>query len=117
MKVKKISTHPEEIIVDLVLCPKTKLYLQSLYCHRCGYFESDEKSSINCDYKNPYNDGSDPYKDGLIKLISEIKYNKEKSVDQLENINQKDPTDLSLNLFKNELSREIKKRKNYLLSS
>jgi hypothetical protein len=114
MKVKKISIHPEKIIIDLILCPKTKLYLQSLYCHRCGYFRSDEENNINCNYKKPLVDTSDNQKDVLITLFSEIRKKKEKSFRQLENEEKKDEINLNLEALKTELNREIKKRKNFI---
>lgn len=116
MKVKKISAHPEKIIIDLVLCPKTNLYLQSLYCHRCGYFKSDEEININCNYKKTLIGNGDNHKDALIKLFSEIKEKKEKSPQQLENKNEKVEIKSNLEVFKTELNREIEKRKNFILS-
>ncbi|GAH14304.1 unnamed protein product, partial [marine sediment metagenome] len=32
MKVNKIPIRPDKIGIDLVLCPKTNLYLQDLFC-------------------------------------------------------------------------------------
>jgi len=106
--------YPEKIIIDLVLCPKTKLYLQSLYCHRCGYFKSDEENNINCNYRKPLIDIPDHHKDILIKLFSEINKNKRNSFQQLENEDKKDEINLNTEVFKTELNREIKKRKNFI---
>ncbi|MFX1420302.1 MAG: hypothetical protein ACFE9N_15435 [Promethearchaeota archaeon] len=115
MKVKKISIHPEKIIIDLVLCPKTKLYLQSLYCHRCGYFKSDEENNIDCNYKKPQIENSDHPKDVLIKLFSEIKKKNGDSSQQLENIDKKDEIKFNLEVLKTALNREIKKKKNFII--
>jgi len=53
MKVKKISINLEKIIIDIVLCPKRNLYLQSLYCRRCTFYISVDKNYVNCNYKKP----------------------------------------------------------------
>ncbi|UCC19140.1 MAG: hypothetical protein JSV62_13720, partial [Promethearchaeota archaeon] len=92
-----------------------KLYLQSLYCHRCGYFKSDAENIINCNYKKPKIEDSDPHKDVLIKLFSEIKKKSGKSSQQLENMDKKDEIKFNLEVLKTELNKEIDKRKNYII--
>ncbi|MHA1193895.1 MAG: hypothetical protein ACTSP9_16675 [Promethearchaeota archaeon] len=71
MKVKKKSLKLRKIIIDIVLCPKTSLYLQNFYCHKCAYFISDVKNHISCSYKKPQN--ANQKKEELIKIFSKIK--------------------------------------------
>ena len=110
MKVKKISITPEKIIVDIVLCPKTNLYLQNLYCHRCGYFKSDEDANIRCHYKKPKLNISDHQKDELIKIFSEIKNKKEDLSQQLEE-KEKIESTINTEMLREELLRALKKKK------
>jgi len=70
MNVKKILIRPDKIGIDLVLCPKTNLYLQDLFCRRCGYFESDNEKFIQCNFTGHRYGKSDPMKDKLIKDLS-----------------------------------------------
>ena len=109
MKVKKISLNIKEVIIDLVLCPKTKLYLQSLYCHRCGYFNFDDKTSINCEYRKPTGNDTDHQRDELIKIFSEIKNKKEDLpllLGELEKIEPKS----DIELLRAELFKALKKK-------
>lgn len=71
MKVKKIAIRPDKIGIDLVLCPKTSLYLQDLYCRRCPHFELNNEKFIQCNFIRPKYGQSDPIKDKLIKDLSE----------------------------------------------
>ena len=110
MKVKKKSLDLEKIIVDLVLCPKTSLYLQNLYCHNCAYFNSDETDHISCNYKKLQIKNTIQKKEELIKIFSKIKGKNEDSSQQLvdDEKNQgfiRDIEALKLNLFK-----ELKER-------
>jgi len=110
MKVKKKSLNLEEIIIDLVLCPKTKLYLQSLYCHKCAYFNSDEMGHISCKYKKLQIKNADEKKEELIKIFSKIKGKNETSSQQLVDGEKnhdfiRDIDTLKVNLFK-----ELKER-------
>ncbi|MBD3196105.1 MAG: hypothetical protein GF317_13690 [Candidatus Lokiarchaeota archaeon] len=52
MKIKKVKFRPSKIEIDLILCPKTNLYLQNLYCRHCGYYDSENDNFIICKYKN-----------------------------------------------------------------
>ena len=70
MKVSKIPIRPNKIGIDLILCPKTTLYLQDLYCRRCPYYISDDENFIECTFKKPNYGQSDPTKDKLIKDFS-----------------------------------------------
>ena len=70
MKVKKIPIRPDKIEIDLVLCPKTNLYLQDLFCRRCGYYESDNERFVQCGFTGHRYGKSDPTKDKLIKDLS-----------------------------------------------
>ena len=83
MKVKKKSLYIEKIIIDIVLCPKTNLYLQNFYCHKCAYFISDEENHISCSYKKPQIKSGDQKKEELIKTFSKIKGKKEVSSQHL----------------------------------
>ncbi|GAH04895.1 unnamed protein product, partial [marine sediment metagenome] len=67
MKVNKIPIRPDKIGIDLVLCPKTNLYLQDLFCRRCPYFEFDNEKFIQCNFTRHRYGKSDPVKDRLIK--------------------------------------------------
>ena len=70
MIVKKIPIRPDKIGIDLVLCPKTNLYLQDLFCRRCGYYESDDERSVKCNFTGHRYGKADPIKDKLIKDLS-----------------------------------------------
>ena len=70
MKVNKIPIRPSKIGIDLVLCPKTTLYLQDLYCRRCPYFELDNEKFVQCKFTRPKYGQSDPIKDKLITDLS-----------------------------------------------
>jgi len=70
MKVNKIPIRPNKIGIDLVLCPKTALYLQDLYCRRCPYFELDNEKFVQCEFTRPKYGQSDPIKDKLITDLS-----------------------------------------------
>lgn len=70
MNVKKIQIKPDKIGIDLVLCPKTNLYLQDLFCRRCGYYESDNEKFVQCNFTGHRYGKSDPMKDKLIKDLS-----------------------------------------------
>jgi len=109
MKVKKVSLNIKEIIIDFVLCPKTNLYLQSLYCHRCGYYNFDDKTSINCYYKKPKVSIADPQKDELIKIFSAIKNKKEASFFQLDD-NDKIAPQMDIEILRAELLQALKRK-------
>ncbi|MFX1571990.1 MAG: hypothetical protein ACFFB0_04535 [Promethearchaeota archaeon] len=70
MNIKKIPIRPDKIGIDLVLCPKTNLYLQDLFCRRCGYYESDNEIAVQCSFMGHRYGKSDPTKDKLIKDLS-----------------------------------------------
>ena len=109
MKVAKTSINIKDVIIDVVLCPKTNLYLQSLYCHRCGYFNIDQKTAINCYYKKPLGSIADHQKDELIKIFSKIKHKKENSALQLgdkENIDSK----TNIKMLRTELLKALKNK-------
>ena len=112
MKIKKVSLNSENIFIDIVLCPKTNLYLQSLYCHRCAYFTLDEENHINCNYKNPQINLIDHQKEELIKTFSEIKDIKENSSQGFKDNKANNEFMSNIDRFKTDLLKEIKKRKN-----
>lgn len=70
MNIKKIPIRPDKIGIDLVLCPKTNLYLQDLFCKRCGYYEADNESFVLCGFTGHHYGKADPVKDKLIKDLS-----------------------------------------------
>jgi len=70
MKVNKIPIKPNKIRVDLILCPKTLLYLQDLYCRRCSYYELDSDKFIECNFTGHRYGKPDPIKDRIIKDLS-----------------------------------------------
>lgn len=70
MKITKIAIRPKKIRIDLVLCPKTLLYLQDLYCRRCSYFEESSDEFIECTFSGHRYGKSDPVKDRIIKDLS-----------------------------------------------
>lgn len=109
VKVKKISLNIKEAIIDVVLCPKTKLYLQGLYCHRCGYFNSDDKTTINCNYRKPTGDNTDHQRDELIKIFSEIKNKKEDLSLQLDKLEKID-FNSNIELLRAELFKVLKNK-------
>jgi hypothetical protein len=109
MKVKKISLNIKEIIIDVVLCPKTKLYLQSLYCRRCGYFNFDDKTSINCNYKKPKGGNSDHQKDELIRIFSEIISKKEDLSPKFQDKEKTEPK-INIEILRAELLQALKKK-------
>lgn len=115
MKVKKKSLNQEKIFIDIVLCPKTNLYLQSLYCHRCAYFNTDEEGFINCNYKNPQIKIIDKKKEDLIKIFSNVKKKKDTSSLQLKDKIKNNELKRNLEILKGDLFREIKKRRNFNL--
>ena len=107
MKVKKKILNLEKIIIDIVFCPKTSLYLQSLYCRRCAYFNSDERDHISCNYKKLQINNANQKKEELIKILSKIKGKNEVSSQSLDD---KKISDDHIGMLKTELLLEIKKR-------
>ena len=70
MKVKKIAIRPNKIGIDLILCPKTNLYLQDLYCRRCSYYKLDNEKLVECTFTGHRYGKPDPIKDRIIKDLS-----------------------------------------------
>ncbi len=70
MKINKIPIRPNKIRIDLILCPKTLLYLQDLYCRRCSYYELNNEKSIECNFTGHRYGKPDPVKDRIIKDLS-----------------------------------------------
>ena len=70
MKVNKISIRPNKVGIDLILCPKTNLYLQDLYCRRCSYYKFDNEKFIECTFTGHRYGKPDPIKDRIIKDLS-----------------------------------------------
>jgi len=114
MKIKKVSISSKKIFIDIVLCPKTNLYLQNLYCHRCAYFTLDEENYIKCNYTNPHINLIDHQKEELIKIFSEIKEIKENSSQGFKDNKANNESMSNIVRLKKDLLKEIKKRKNYI---
>jgi hypothetical protein len=70
MKVNKILIRPNKIGIDLILCPKTNLYLQDLYCRRCSYYQLDTEEVVECTFTGHRFGKADPIKDRIIKDLS-----------------------------------------------
>jgi hypothetical protein len=70
MKIKKIPIKPNKIGIDLILCPKTTLYLQDLYCRRCGSYEGDDEKFVHCTFSGHKYGQLDPVKERIIKDFS-----------------------------------------------
>ena len=117
MNVKKIPIRPDKIGIDLVLCPKTNLYLQDLFCRRCGYYESDDEKFVKCNFTGHRYGKSDPIKDKLIKDLSN-KFITELPIDDKrrsltnfsEQLKAANPIKSDKELLKQELSDYIKTR-------
>lgn len=82
MKIKKIPIKPNKIGIDLILCPKTNLYLQDLYCRRCSYYQLDTDVWVECNFTGHRHGKPDPIKDRIIQdlsnsFITELPSNKE----------------------------------------
>ena len=116
MKVTKIPIKPDRIGIDLVLCPKTKLYLQDLFCRRCAYFELDNEKFVQCSFTGHRYGKSNPVKDKLIKdlsnaFITELPINDKKRslTDFTEKLKASRPIQSNEDLVKQDLSDYIKK--------
>lgn len=70
MKVNKIPIRPNKVGIDLILCPKTNLYLQDLYCRRCSYYKFDNEKCVECTFTGHRFGKPDPIKDRIIKDLS-----------------------------------------------
>jgi len=70
MIVNKIPIRPNKVGIDLILCPKTNLYLQDLYCRRCSYYKFDNEKFVECTFTGHRYGKPDPIKDRIIKDLS-----------------------------------------------
>lgn len=116
MKVTKIPIRPDKIGIDLVLCPKTNLYLQDLFCRRCAYFELDNEKFVECSFTGHRYGKSDPIKDKLVKELSHASItelpidDKKRSVgDFTETLKASRPRQSNEELVKQDLSNYVKK--------
>ena len=117
MKVNKIPIRPDKIGIDLVLCPKTNLYLQDLFCRRCAYFEFDNEKYIECSFTGHRYGKSDPVKDRLIKDLSDafirelpIKDKKRPMTNFTERLKEPKLPKTNGELLMEELSQHLKKK-------
>ncbi len=113
MNVKRKSLNLEKINIDIVLCPKTSLYIQSFFCHKCAYFNSDKRDHIRCNYKKLKIKYADQKKEELIKIFSKIKGKNEVSSQHLVD---KRISDDHIGMLKTELLLEIKKRNKSIIA-
>ncbi|MFW9942229.1 MAG: hypothetical protein ACFFFT_14415 [Candidatus Thorarchaeota archaeon] len=124
MKVNKIAIRPNKIQIDLILCPKTLLYLQDLYCRRCSYYQFDNETQVECNFTGHRYGKSDPIKDRIIKdlstsFITELSIEKNTNNDNEKNAFTEIPaTSKSMNSFTDSLQNsKTRKTKNQLLNS
>jgi len=110
MKVKKKSLNFEKVIFDKVLCPKNSLYLLSFFCHKCTYFNSDERDHISCNYKNLQIKYADQKKEELIKIFSKIKGKNEISSQHLVDKEKNHEFIRDMETLKVDLIKELKKK-------
>ena len=110
MKVKKKSFNLEKINFDKVFCPKTSLYLLSFFCHKCAYFNSDERDHISCNYKKLQKKYADQKKEELIKIVSKIKGKNEISSQHLVDEEKNHDFIRDMETLKVDLIKELKKR-------
>ncbi|TXT55573.1 MAG: hypothetical protein BAJALOKI2v1_650021 [Promethearchaeota archaeon] len=69
MKIKKEKVKLKKITIDLVRCPITDLYLQDLYCKKCGNFVSNDMNFLECKYEKTIYRKSSPNKKGSKDLL------------------------------------------------
>ncbi|MFX1258792.1 MAG: hypothetical protein ACFFAN_13105 [Promethearchaeota archaeon] len=115
MNIKKIPIRPNKIGIDLILCPKTNLYLQDLFCRRCAYYESDNEKFVECGFTGHRYGKSDPIKDKLIKDLSNkfitglpIEDNAQSPTNFTEQLKAATPTKSNKELLKQDLSNYMK---------
>ena len=101
---------------NLVLCPKTNLYLQDLFCRRCAYFELDNEKFVQCSFTGHSYIKSDPIKDKLIKDLSNafitefpIDDKNQSATDFTEKLKVSKPIKSNEELVKQDFSNYIKK--------
>ncbi|MFW9894553.1 MAG: hypothetical protein ACFFD7_01970 [Candidatus Thorarchaeota archaeon] len=92
MKIKKIPIKPNKIGIDLILCPKTNLYLQDLYCRRCSYYRLDTDVWLECNFTGHRHGKPDRIKDRIIQdlsnsFITELPSNKEVEAVKIKEVN------------------------------
>ena len=111
MKVKKKSLNlRKNIILDVVLCPKTSLYFQSFFCHKCAYFNSDEKDHISCNYNKLQIKSTDQKKEELIEIFSKMKGKNEISSQHLVDKENNHESIRDMETLKVDLIKELKNR-------
>ena len=116
MKVKKKSLNLEKINIDIVSCPKTSLYIQSFFCHKCAYFNSDKRDHIRCNYKKLKIKYADQKKEELIKIFSKNKGKNEISSQHLVNKEKNHDFIRDMETLKVDLIKELKKIKKCMMT-
>ena len=112
MKVNKISIRPNKVGIDLILCPKTNLYLQDLYCRRCSYYKLDNEKFIECTFTGHRYGKPDPIKDRIIKdlsnsFITELPIKNNPNIEnRMKNFTERLQNSKSMNV-KNELKKDL----------
>jgi hypothetical protein len=116
MRIKKEKVKLKKIKIDLVRCPMTDLYLQDLYCKKCGNFISSDLNFIECKYKNVAYAKSKPKSTSNVKnskelLLKELNQSKsEKNLPKKSSINQIPQS--NENFSQRILSKKINKQNN-----
>ncbi|MHA1320426.1 MAG: hypothetical protein ACTSQ1_11550 [Promethearchaeota archaeon] len=116
MNVRKKRLNLEKIIIDIVLCPKTSSYLQSFFCHKCTYFNSDERNHISCNYRNLQIKYADKKKEELINIFSKIKGKNEISSHHLVDKEKNHDFISDMETLKVDLIKELKKRNTCMMT-
>ena len=112
MKVNKIQIRPNKVGIDLILCPKTNLYLQDLYCRRCSYYKLDNEKFIECTFTGHRYGKPDPIKDRIIKdlsnsFITELPIKNNPNIEnRMKNFTERLQNSKSMNV-KNELKKDL----------
>jgi len=112
MKVNKIQIRPNKVGIDLILCPKTNLYLQDLYCRRCSYYKLDNEKFIECTFTGHRYGKPDPIKDRIIKdlsnsFITELPIKNNPNIEnRMKNFTERMQNSKSMNV-KNELKKDL----------
>lgn len=116
MRIKKEKVKLKKIKIDLVRCPMTDLYLQDLYCKKCGNYISSDLKFIECKYKNvayakPKSTSTTDKNNSKELLLKELNPSKsEKTPPKRSSINQtSQPTD---SFSQRILSKKINKQNN-----
>lgn len=116
MRITKEKVKLKKIKIDLVRCPMTDLYLQDLYCKKCGNFISSDHKFIECKYKSvayakPKSTSASNKKDSKELLLKEL--NPSISEGTPSKMSNKDYSSQSMDSFSERiLSKKMNRQKN-----